>query len=472
MIKATYTWLTALIAVIFLLAVPLEVHGQHNFPDVNPNHDTEINFLLGEGVVQGFSDGTFGVDSPVNREQAAAIIGRALGVSDLPVQTDFDDVVNHSHFSGYIQALYERGVISGFGDGTFRPKEELTRAQMAMMVANAFPQLSMGEEPIRFPDVGTGMNAYGAIQTLASEGITAGYPDGTFRPTNKMSRMEFALFMARSMNEDFRMASTSEEFELGEVTASSLNVRPLPNTTRDPIGRLPKYSPVKILDESNGWARIEYKGTTAYVSMSFIRKHERTKYGNALQGKTIIVDAGHGGRDGGGSGNGILEKDLALDLSLMLQLKLMQAGADVVMTRTEDVFLTLSDRVAISNASGGDAFISVHANAAISTAHGAEVFYNVRHEAAKSKALGDALLSRMVNDMNLHDRRRGAARDTDLSNITNGLGVLLNNRVPSVLVEVGFMTNPQEAARMRTESFRYGMAEALLQGTIDYSRNN
>ena len=468
--KTATTVVMMLSTLILLFSAPIQTHAQHDFPDVNPTHDTEINYLLYHEVVQGFSDGTFGVDITVNREQAAAMIGRALGVSGDPQSSNFDDVEDGSHFSGYINELNDRGIINGFDAETFGPKRELTRGQMAMMISNAFPELTGGESDFQFPDVGSGMRAFEAIHILAAEGVTAGYPDGTFRPEVDMTRMEFALFMARSMNEDFRQVSTSEDFELAEVTASSLNVRPQPNTSQPPVGKLLKYTPVKVLDQTDGWARIDYRGSIAYVSANFLRMHERSKYNNALQGKTIILDPGHGGRDGGGTGNGLVEKDIAIDISLMLQLKLMQAGADVVMTRTEDEFLTLSERVTISNATAGDAFVSVHANAAHSSAHGAEVFYNVRYEEERSKALGDALLYRMVNDMNLHNRRGSAAKDTDLDNINNGLGVLLNNRVPSVLVEVGFMTNSREAARLKTESFRYGMAEALLQGTIDYTK--
>lgn len=89
-----------------------------------------------------------------------------------------------------------------------------------------------------------------------------------------------------------------------------------------------------------------------------------------LSGKTIYVDAGHGGDDSGAVGNGLLEKDVNLDVSNLLNEKLEKEGADTVVTRTGDSFLSLEERVAKASTNGSDLFISIHANSAAPEAAG------------------------------------------------------------------------------------------------------
>ncbi|PAE57693.1 hypothetical protein CHH90_22715, partial [Bacillus licheniformis] len=86
--------------------------------------------------------------------------------------------------------------------------------------------------------------------------------------------------------------------------------------------------------------------------------------------------AGHGGEDSGAVGNGLLEKDVNLDVAMLVDEKLKEEGADTVASRTDDTFLTLEDRVAKASKNASDLFISIHANSAVPEASGTETYYN------------------------------------------------------------------------------------------------
>ena len=91
----------------------------------------------------------------------------------------------------------------GFEDGTFRPDDPVTRGQMAIMIANAFELAT--EADIHFTDVGPKSKAYESIRKIVAEGITEGYEDQSFQPDRTLIRSDFAAFMARAMNDEFKV---------------------------------------------------------------------------------------------------------------------------------------------------------------------------------------------------------------------------------------------------------------------------
>lgn len=106
-----------------------------------------------------------------------------------------------------------------------------------------------------------------------------------------------------------------------------------------------------------------------------------------MQGKTIYIDAGHGGEDSGAGGNGLLEKNINLAVSNKVIDKLETEGAKPVASRTDDTFLRLDERVAKASASQSDLFVSLHTNSAVSTASGTETYFNSTYEGADSERL-------------------------------------------------------------------------------------
>jgi N-acetylmuramoyl-L-alanine amidase len=215
--------------------------------------------------------------------------------------------------------------------------------------------------------------------------------------------------------------------------------------------------------------------------------------------ETVVVDAGHGGDDHGARGvHGLLEKDLTLDLARRLAGELRRRGLHVVMTREDDRFLSLEERTSRANDAGGQLFISIHANASKARgARGIETFFaslEASDEAAQrlaeienrafaeagngGPAPGDPLLailgdliatehlveSQEFARMAQHRLATGeAARSRGVKQAP--FVVLMGVRMPAVLVEVGFLTNPSEERALGQETERTrltgGLADAV-----------
>ncbi|MCY7323012.1 MAG: S-layer homology domain-containing protein [Phormidesmis sp. CAN_BIN36] len=114
-------------------------------------------------------------------------------------QTTFSDVSSNYWASGFIQELASRNVIKGFPDGSFRPNDPVTRAQFAAMIRQAFPNAPRVRSAINFTDVPTNYWGYEAIQTAYSSGFLAGYPGGSFRPNENIPRAQSLVSLANGL---------------------------------------------------------------------------------------------------------------------------------------------------------------------------------------------------------------------------------------------------------------------------------
>lgn len=173
----------------------------------------------------------------------------------------------------------------------------------------------------------------------------------------------------------------------------------------------------------------------------------------------VVIDPGHGGRDPGAIGiGGLQERDVVNDISSQVSSILERQGVQVVMTRSTDRTLELSDRTAIANRSGADIFVSIHANA-ISLSrpevNGAETYY---YSSRAGYQLASSIHRSVLQRTGMGDRGVREAR----------FYVLRNTSMPAALVETGFVTGSQDAARLRNSAFRTRMAEAIAAGILDY----
>lgn len=445
----------ALVMFLTVVAVsPSQAHAQ--FSDVTVE---EVDRLVENDIVRGFPNNRFYPQQDVTRAEAAVMIGRSLGLSGGGT-TSFSDVSGH-WAEAEISAAVKKGILKGYPDGSFKPNQNLSRGEMAAVLTRSFSYEA--ERTVSFSDVRPGMNFNNEISILANSGISNGFPDGTFGPTQSIIRLDFSLMLARTLYPEYRPEIGS--VDVGDVIGTgtvvrtpSLNVRPDNSTTYPPIGTLREGTTVNVHKEIGNWAHISSGSLTGYVSQSYLTLHDGNVSGK-LRGKTVVVDAGHGGTDPGGSGNGLVEKGLALDVSLRLEAKLKEAGANVVMTRRSDWYPSLGDRVRQANNSGADIFISIHFNAAASTAaRGTETFYNTTYSSANSKKLSDSLQKNMLEKLKTVDR--GVKTQT--------FYVIRHTTMPSALVELGFMTNYAEAQRINTRQFREDGAQALYDGVVDY----
>ncbi|GGJ64007.1 N-acetylmuramoyl-L-alanine amidase [Anoxybacillus voinovskiensis] len=183
-----------------------------------------------------------------------------------------------------------------------------------------------------------------------------------------------------------------------------------------------------------------------------------------LKGKKIIVDAGHGGHDTGAIGpTGLKEKEITLNTALLLKEELEKAGAIVTLTRSTDVFLELFERTAIANNSDYDAFISIHADSYSKTSTGTTTYYNVttNFNGPKSKTLAQYVQQSLVAQ--LKTPNRGYKEQAFYVN--------RKNELPSILVELAYVSNPNEEALLKTKAFLQKAAVGIRQGLEQYFNN-
>ena len=176
----------------------------------------------------------------------------------------------------------------------------------------------------------------------------------------------------------------------------------------------------------------------------------------------IFIDAGHGGPDPGAVGNGVTEEYVNLNVVRYLAQDLRDAGYDVMEYRTTPTENVLSDknadlrnRAIMANSWGADYFISIHTNSSINpSAQGAEAYvYRLGGEAER---LGESILE------SISDRLGSVNRGVMAANFV----VLRRTRMPAVLVELGYLTNPTEALNLNSPAWQRAVAEAIAVGTI------
>lgn len=176
-------------------------------------------------------------------------------------------------------------------------------------------------------------------------------------------------------------------------------------------------------------------------------------------GKTIVLDAGHGGHDPGtSSAGGLQEKQLTLDTALKVKQKLAAAGANVILTRDSDGYVSLNARADEASAKNADAFISLHYDSSVQTqANGYTSYYhhNYQHGLAEriETALGEHLPLR--------------SRGTQFGDYH----VLRENGTPAALLELGYLSNPQEAPYIATDGYQQLVSDSIMSGLTEYFGN-
>ena len=175
----------------------------------------------------------------------------------------------------------------------------------------------------------------------------------------------------------------------------------------------------------------------------------------ALTFRTVVLDPGHGGKDGGAAWYGQVEKRHCLDVALRVESILKRRGLQVVMTRRNDRFVELADRARLANRYRSAIFVSLHFNANRNTRiRGVEVFYL----SSSGRTLGSRILSSL----------RSRLKTTSGRGLVRGnLKVLRETAMPAVVVEAGYLSNRTEAARIATPAHRQAIAEAIATGILN-----
>ncbi|NYF98927.1 S-layer homology domain-containing protein [Janibacter cremeus] len=172
------------------------------FPDVTPattDFTRAIAWLKDEGITTGYADGTFGPKHNISREAMAAFLYRAAGRPAVKSAPDFTDVDSSSKFAKEIAWLQDERITTGFADGTFGPTKRITREAMAAFMTRFLLEGRVPDAtaPYEFSDV-AGTQFEDHIAWIADQGLTTGHADGTFRPKSKITREAMAAFLYRS----------------------------------------------------------------------------------------------------------------------------------------------------------------------------------------------------------------------------------------------------------------------------------
>lgn len=168
------------------------------FSDVptGSTHAASIDWLVRQGIALGYADGTFGPADPVARQQMAAFLDRALDLPDAP-DPGFTDVDAGSVHGTAVANLAAAGIVEGFPDGTFGARRSVTRGQVAAFLDRAL-DLPDGGDP-GFDDVPAGSTHARAIAAMAAADISGGFGDGTFRPHEPITRGQMASLLQRAL---------------------------------------------------------------------------------------------------------------------------------------------------------------------------------------------------------------------------------------------------------------------------------
>jgi len=258
---------------------------------------------------------------------------------------------------------------------------------------------------------------------------------------------------------------------LARVTASALNLRSSPSTDAERIMLLPLGTLAEVVAESGEWLQIRLSsGQIGWVFAEFVLVFNRpisppaAGVAQSLAGQVIVIDPGHGGSPGAVGPTGLMEKEVVLDVSLRVADRLRQAGATVILTRDDDSIVSLPQRVNIAAAANAHIFVSVHTNAHTNTAVGGTETYFFQNSATApaSRLLAEYLQRELVQALGLRD-----------IGVKHGnFHVIRETTMPSVLLELAFISNAQEEALMRTDDFRQNSADAIFRGIEAYFNIN
>ncbi|WP_082686921.1 N-acetylmuramoyl-L-alanine amidase [Bacillus sp. FJAT-27445] len=276
-------------------------------------------------------------------------------------------------------------------------------------------------------------------------------------PTFEIRNGDYYLVWKKSSNYKFKYSTSGNQLKLyGGLTDVETPKEIVPGIESVTVQNSGAAEKTAVLNFQPGYT-FTIRNSKTEVSIKVMQ--------TGLYGKKILLDPGHGGKDPGAIGpTGLREKDVVLSTGLLLKKELESQGAIVFMTRMTDVFLELSQRTAIANASDYDAFISLHTNANTSASpRGTETYYNrtVNFNGVKSAAMADDIQKNLISSIGTPSR--GVKEQEFYVNRMNEL--------PSILIELAFISNRTEESLLRSDTFKKNSAIGIRKGLEEYFSN-
>lgn len=468
-----------------LLAFSPTAYAQQQFADVPSTHEAfdEINYLHSLAIIEGYSEKgkrVFKLYNHVTRGQAAKMVILGTGFEPLKVtESSFTDIdpSKEPQLSGFVEKATSLNFFNEVPDGKFRPHTPLTRGEMSKVVATAFSLdlEKFASYPSPFCDIPTDHPYFKYINALYYNGISQG-SNGKFNPDSKLTRMQFSLFVARAMNDEYRLTvkpvksqdSCQQQLApertdlIGRATVDNLNIRSEANAQSAILHTINRGDEVYVISIDGFWAKVSYKNTVGYVHKTYLKLLNLS--GPAVKDRIIIIDPGHGGKDPGAVNGNYAEKRIVMEVANVVKKKLENDGAIVYMTRHGDTYPTLQERVDFAYKHFAEIFVSIHVNAASSSkAKGTETYYSVtaNDNEREDAALASSVNSQIVKDVNMYNR---GVKRADFY-------VIRHSVFPSILVELGFISNSGDVSKLVNKNYQEKFGNAIYKGIVNYYSN-
>ncbi|WP_052360669.1 N-acetylmuramoyl-L-alanine amidase [Oceanobacillus manasiensis] len=253
--------------------------------------------------------------------------------------------------------------------------------------------------------------------------------------------------------------ASSESVSSLSIPHDNTHIRSEPSTDGEIVGFAEKGDSFDVLDEQKEWIEVTNDSLTGFISKRLIEKGSVSSTSD-FKNKTIVIDAGHGGRDVGAIGaTDVLEKDITFLTAQELASELRMLGAEVLLTRSEDEFISLGSRVSYANMIDTDAFISIHYNSI--PEHPDVTGINTYFYKGKNEVLASYIQSGIVKETEAKDR--GVAHGNFL--------VIRQTLQPSVLLELGFLSNPEKESLLGTVAYQKKLVTGIVNGLGKYFAN-
>jgi len=259
------------------------------------------------------------------------------------------------------------------------------------------------------------------------------------------------------LNEDSTKRDKTTDSASSSITIQydNTHLREGPSTSYDITGYAKKGDEFNVTSAEDNWYEIANEEMSGYVLKDFVDRHAPTSSG--LEDKTIVIDAGHGGRDVGAIGaSGTYEKDFTYQTMQELKKEMAILGARVVLTREADQFVFLSSRTSLSNLAETNAFISIHYNSfpQAPDVNGIGTYYYHKRGEELARLVQEGLI------------RKTGANDRDV--FKGDYQVLRQNDHPAILVELGFISNHEKEQLLQTNSYQKQLVSGIVAGLTQY----
>ena len=227
----------------------------------------EIEQAVSTGYVKGYPDGTFRPNDEVTRAEFVAMVDGAFQVPAGQAENTLKDVSTRDWFAQDVSSALAAEFVGGYADGTFRPQQEVSRQEAACMLARLLKLDGTGDPG--FSDAGAVGNwAKTSVSGLVTAGIMSGYPDGTFKPQKAVTRAEAVVMI----NQALAFQAITPVTDQLQVTGDVVNVRSCPNTSARVIGQAHDGDTLQAKAKNGGdWYQIDYQGSSGWIAGQYVQ---------------------------------------------------------------------------------------------------------------------------------------------------------------------------------------------------------